>query len=96
MASRQRRTKSASDLKHELELARRKLATLEARAYEGELSEAIANSTIVSEFNQIHSRYKNIGAISILQAIGKAIKIPRLVVTQAEPKARGKRSSPDA
>jgi len=93
MIKRQRRSKTAADLKQELEAAKRKLAALEARAYEGELSEAIANSTIVSEFLKIKSRYKDIGAVSILFAIGKAVKIPRLVVTQEEAKTRSKRSA---
>jgi hypothetical protein len=94
MKSRTRNKKTAADLKADLEAAKRKLALLEAKAYDGELTEAVNSSTIVAEFNKIKDRYKDISAVNILQAIGKAVKIPRLVVSQAEAKARGKRGSP--
>lgn len=96
MALTTRKKKTASQLKADLEAAKKRVAALEAKAYEGELLEAVMNSSIVTEFNKIKDRYKDVGAVNILQAIGKAVKIPRIVVTQAEPKARGRRSSPNA
>ena len=92
MATTTRTKKTAADLKADLEAAKRKLAALEARAYEGELTEAVNKSTIVAEFNMIKARYKDIGAVNILQAIGKAVKIPRVVVTQTEAKPRNTKS----
>lgn len=93
MAKTTRIKKTAADLKADLEAAKRKLATLEAKAYEGELLEAVSKSTIVAEFNKIKARYKDVGTVNILQAIGKAVKIPRVAVTQAEMKPRAKKKS---
>ena len=83
-----RKKKTAAELKKDLETARKKVAALEAKAYEGELAEAIAASSIVSEFEKIKSSYKDIPPVNILQAIGKAVKITRVQVTQAEPQKR--------
>lgn len=83
-----RKKKTAAELKRDLETAKKKVAALEAKAYEGELAEAIAASSIVSEFEKIKSRYKDIPPTNILQAIGKAVKIPRVAVTQSEPQKR--------
>jgi hypothetical protein len=92
MATATRKKKTAADLKADLEAAKRKLAELETKAYEGELIEAVSKSTIVAEFSKIKASYKDIGAVNILQAIGKAVKIPRVVVTQTEPKPRNTKS----
>lgn len=88
MATATRKKKTAAELKKDLEAAKKRVAALEAKAYEGELAEAIAASTIVSEFNKIKARYKDISPVNILQAIGKAAKITRVVVTQSEPQKR--------
>jgi hypothetical protein len=83
-----RKKKTAAELKKDLETAKKKVAALEAKAYEGELAEAIAASSIVSEFEKIKASNKDIPPVNILQAIGKAVKIPRIVVSQSEPKPR--------
>ena len=88
-----RKKKTAADHKAELEKLRQRIATVEAKAYEGELAEAIAASNIVSEFNEIKTRYKDIAPVHILQAIGKAAKIPRVVVTQSEPQKRASKKA---
>ena len=88
-----RKKKTAAELKEELEKAKKKVEQLEARAYEGELSEAISTSNIVSEFQSIKAKYKDIPAIAILQAIGRAAKIPRVVVTQSEPQKRASKKA---
>ena len=93
MAPGTRTKKTAASYKAELEKLRKKMAEIEAKAYEGELAEAIAASNIVSEFNEIKRRYKDIAPIQILQAIGKATKIPRLVITQTEPQKRASKTS---
>jgi len=69
------------------------MAEIEAKAYEGELAESIAASNIVSEFNEIKSRYKDIAPVHILQAIGKAAKIPRFVVSQTQPQKRASKKA---
>ena len=88
-----RKKKTAAELKAELEAAKKRVANLEAKAYEGELAEAIAASTIVSQFNEIKAKYTDIAPTNILQAIGKAAKIPRVVVTQSEPQKRASKKA---
>jgi hypothetical protein len=88
MATATRKKKTAAELKKELEAAKKRVAALEAKAYEGELAEAIAASNIVSEFDKIKAKYKDIPPVNILQAVGKAVKIARVVVTQSEAKLR--------
>lgn len=88
-----RNKKTAAQMKADLEKAKKRVAALEAKAYEGELAEAIAASTIVSEFNKIKARYKDISPVHILQAIGKAAKVTRVQVTQAEPQKRASKKS---
>ena len=88
-----RKKKTAAELKADLEALKKKMEVVAAKAYEGELAEAIAASTIVSEFEKIKARYKDISPVSILQAIGKAAKIPRVVVTQSEPQKRASKKS---
>jgi hypothetical protein len=83
-----RKKKTAAELKATLDAAKKRVAALESKAYEGELAEAIAASNIVSEFNKIKARYEDIAPVNILQAIGKAVKITRVVVTQSEPQKR--------
>jgi len=93
MTTATRKKKTAAELKADLDKAKRRVQDLEAKAYEGELSEAVAKSSIVTEFNKIKNSYKDVGAVNILQAIGKAVKIPRVVVTQTEPKPRAKKGT---
>ncbi len=77
-----RKTKTAAELKAELEKAKAAVAALEQKAYAGELEEAVAATNIVAEFMAIQERYKDVTDIAILAAIGKAAGIKRLSVTQ--------------
>lgn len=88
-----RKKKTAAELKKDLEAAKKRVAALEAKAYEGELTEAIAASGIVSEFEKIKARYKDISPVNILQAIGKAAKITRVQVTQSDAKPRASKKA---
>jgi hypothetical protein len=91
MATRKpRTTKTSEDLKKELEEARKKLAALEQRAFSGELDEAIAKANFVTEFVKIKSAVPKVSDIVILQAIGNAVGIKRVQVTQAPVKPRAK------
>ena len=83
-----RKKKTAAELKADLEALKKKMEVVAAKAYEGELAEAIAATTIVAQIEGLQKRYKDISAVNILQAIGKAAKIPRIVVTQSEPQKR--------
>jgi len=83
-----RKKKTAADYKRDAEKAKKKAAELEAKAYEGELIEAIAATTIVAQFQSLKAKHPNIPPINIFRAIGKATKIMRLSVTQSEPQKR--------
>jgi hypothetical protein len=83
-----RKTLSAEDLKKKLEAAKEALKALEKRAYAGEVTEAIKNSSIPTEFKKIKDSAKDVSDIAILEAIGNVIGIKRLVVSQSEVKKR--------
>jgi hypothetical protein len=86
-----RKAKTAAELKAELEKAKAAVAALEQKAYAGELEEAVTATKIVAEFKSIQERYKDVTDVAILAAIGKAVGIKRLSVTQTEPKPRAPR-----
>jgi len=91
MATRKPRvTKTSEDLKKELEEARKKLAALEQRAFAGELDEAIAKANFVTEFLKIKIAVPKVSDVAILQAIGSAVGIKRVQVTQAPIQPRAK------
>jgi hypothetical protein len=80
--------KSSAEMKLQLEAARKRLADLEKRAYAEELTELINSTNIVADFAKIQAKVKSIKPPAILAAIGVAVGIKRLVVTQTEPKPR--------
>jgi hypothetical protein len=91
---RTRKTKTSDDLKKELEEARKKLAALEQRAFAGELDEAIAKANFVTEFAKIKMAVPKVSDVAILQAIGNAVGIKRVQVTQAPVQPRAKSTTP--
>lgn len=85
MATRKPRgTTTSAELKEKLELAKKRLADLEKRAYAEELSELIKSTNIVADFAKIQARVTDIKDVAILAAIGTAIGIKRLEVKQLE------------
>lgn len=83
-----RKSLSADDLKKKLAAAKEALKALEKRAFAGEITEAINKSNIPTEFKKIKQSAKDASDIAILEAIGLAVGIKRLVVTQSEVKKR--------
>lgn len=83
-----RKTLSAEDLKKKLAEAKEAIKALEKRAFAGEITEAINKSTIPAEFKKIKEMAKDASDIAILEAIGLAVGIKRLVVSQSEVKKR--------
>jgi len=83
----QRKSKTAADLKADLEKAKAALAALEQRAYAEELDEVIKKTNIISDFNVIKANSEATD-LTILAAVAKAVGIPRLVITQSEVKKR--------
>jgi hypothetical protein len=88
MATRKPTPKTSAELKQQLEDAKRRLADLEKRAYAEELNELIRETSIVADFAKIQARVTDINATAILSAIGDAVGIKRLQVTQTPPPAR--------
>jgi len=89
MATRKPSTpKTSADLKLQLEVARKRLAELEKRAYAEELTEFIGATNIVADFAKIQARVKDIPATGILAAIGAAVGIKQVEVKQADVVAR--------
>lgn len=85
MATRKpRAAKTSAELKEQLETAKRRLKELEQRAYAEELTELIKSTSIVADFAKIQARVTDIKPTAILSAIGVAVGIKRLEVTQAE------------
>ena len=80
------------DYKAKLEKAKAALKVLEEKAYASELEELIKKQNIVSSFKVIQANTKGISDVAILTAIGKAVGIKRLVVTQADAKPRAKKT----
>ena len=79
-----RKSLSADDLKKKLAAAKEALKALEKRAFAGEITEAINKSNIPSDFKIIKQSAKDASDIAILEAIGLAVGIKRLIVTQSE------------
>lgn len=74
--------KTPEDYKNDLEKAKLLVKILEEKAYASELEVLIKQQNIVSSFNVIKANTKGISEIQILTAIGKAVGIKRLVVSQ--------------
>ena len=87
-----RKTLSTDDYKAKLAKAKEALKALEEKAYASELEELIKKQNIVSSFKVIKANTKGVSDLQILSAIGKAVGIKRLSVTQTEPKLRAKKS----
>ena len=79
-----RKVKTVTDLKNEIAETKAKLAALEKRAYASEIKEAIESSGIVAAYKKIKDGAKGIDEIVILAAIGAAVGIKRLVITQKD------------
>lgn len=89
MATRKPSTpKTSADLVKEIAATKARLASLEKRAYAGQLDEMIKSTTIAQDFAAIQSRVTDISPLAILSAVGAAVGIKRLVITQSEPVKR--------
>ena len=76
--------KTSADILKEIEATKARLVLLEQRAYSGQLDEMIKSTTIARDFAEIQSKVKDISPLVILSAIGLAVGIKRLVITQSE------------
>ena len=83
MAKGTRTAKTAEQLKKDVEIAEQKLIALKRRAFSGEITEMIKNSTIKVEFDKILKEAKGVSDVAILEAIGAVVGIKRLIVSQS-------------
>lgn len=81
--TRTRTVKTAEQLKKDVELAEQKLIALKRKAFAGEITEMIKNSSIKAEFDKILKEAKGVSDVAILEAIGAFVGIKRLIVTQS-------------
>ncbi len=96
MATRKPRTaKTSEQLKHELEIAKQKLAELEQRAYAEELKDAIAATNFAAQFLKVKLAAPKVSDIAILQAFGVAAGIKRVQVSQAPMQTRARKPKAD-
>lgn len=84
MATGKRTAKTSADLLKDIATTKARLASLEKRAYAGQLNEMIKSTEIVKDFATIQSKVTDISPLAILSAIGAAVGIKRLVLTQGD------------
>ncbi len=83
------RAKATPDkVKAQLAKAKKRVEALEQKAYAVEIEAQIQKSNIVSAYNGIKSALPKVSDLTILAAVAKAVKVPRVVVTQSEAKPR--------
>jgi ribosomal protein L29 len=82
---------SAEELRAALEQKKKELAALEAQLHGAGLHELVQKHGIVDAFKRMKAEARDVSDVLILKAIGDAVGIKRLVVTQEEPKRRGQR-----
>lgn len=88
MATRVRKAKSPSELKQEIQKLKQRLQDKERQAYAGELQELVKKLDIATSFKKIKEGVKGVTDLAILEAIGRACGVKRLVVSQAPVKPR--------
>jgi hypothetical protein len=84
MATAKRTAKTSADLLKDIAATKARLALLEKRAYAGQLDEMIKSTSIVKDFATIQSKVTDISPLAILSAVGAAVGIKRLVLTQSD------------
>ena len=84
MATKSRSTKTSADLIKEIAATKARLALLEKRAYAGRLDEMINSTSIARDFAAIQAQATDISPLAILSAVGAAVGIKRLVITQSD------------
>ena len=75
---------TTAEIKAQIEKTKAALKALEQRAYATELEDAIKKTNIVSDFSTIKANVGDVTDLVILAAIGKAVGIARLEVSQKE------------
>ena len=90
MATRTRKAKTNADLDLEIQKLEKRLNDKKRQAYAGQLQEMVKKLDIAASFKKIKEGVKGVTDLAILEAIGRAAGVQRLVVTQAPAKPRNK------
>ena len=88
MATRTRTPKTTAEIKADLAAAKKKVAMLEQKAYEGELTELIKSAHFVADYQALKKSLTSVSDAVILSAIAKAVGAKRMQITQSPPAKR--------
>lgn len=90
------KVKTAAEVKALIAKKKAEIIELERLAYAGDLDEAIKKTNIVSDFKTIKANASGATELVILAAIGKAVGIARLEVSQKDAPKRKYTKKPNA
>ena len=90
-----RKKKSIADLKADLEAAKRKVALLEQKAYQGQLSELIKSANFVADYKAVKAALDSVSDVAILTGIAKACGAKHIQITQVAPVKRPRKPKSD-
>ena len=93
MATRTRTPKTTAEIKAALAAAKKKVATLEQRAYEGELTELIKAAHFLTDYAAVKKSLSSVSDAVILSAIAKAVGAKRMQITQTAAAKRKPKAS---
>jgi len=82
MATGTRTPKTTAEIKVALAAAKKKVATLEQKAYEGELTELIKAAHFATDYAALKKSLPSVGDTVILSAIAKVVGAKRMQITQ--------------
>ena len=91
-----RTVKTAADLKLEIEKTKKRLASLETRAYAEVLRELIKTTNIANAYKTIKSGAGDANDVAIVSAIVKSFGVKRIVITQIPAPKRTKTPVPQS
>jgi len=96
MTTKKRTPKTTAQIKVDLAAAKKKVAMLEQKAYEGELTELIKAAHFVADYTALKKSLTSVSDAVILSAIAKAVGAKRIQVTQTAPAPRKPKGSGEA
>lgn len=83
-----RKAKTAAEIRADIEAAKQKLASAEAREYGTAIEAALKKANVVSSINVVKANVEGATDLLLLRKIGEMLGIKRLIVTQSEVKKR--------
>jgi hypothetical protein len=87
-----RKAKTAAEIKADIAAAQKRLAAAEAKEYSGAVDTMINQLGFKSDFSKIKQAHPGAPELLILELIGNAVGIKRLIISQAPVKPRNKPS----